>query len=58
MEEGSPDYPGQAVQVTRQDAMPGEVALPDEIIEPEDQPANSRQRDYGCESFEHRLSPF
>jgi hypothetical protein len=58
MQEGSPEYSGQAGQVTRDYAVLGEVALPEEIIEREDQPAGRCQREYGGESFEHGGSPF
>jgi hypothetical protein len=58
MEEGSPEYAGQAGQVTRDYAVLGKVALPEEIIEREDQPACRCQREYGRESFEHGGSPF
>jgi hypothetical protein len=50
MQEGGPDDPRQAVQVTRYYAMLVEAAVPDEIIEHEDKPANGCQRDYGDEA--------
>jgi hypothetical protein len=57
MEERSPEYPGQAAQLTRYYAVLREAALPEKIIEHEDQPACRSQREYGRESFEHGLSP-
>src|SRR5271166_3474665 len=56
MQEGSPNDAGQPIRVPRHDAMLRQVPMPDQVVEPKDQPADARQRDYRHESREPGLS--